>query len=401
MRILQVCKKFPYPLKDGESIAVTYLASALHQLGCKLTLLVMNTSKHHFDIEKLPSHFNHYEAIHTIDIDNQLKVSDAFFNLFTKESYHVSRYKSKAYEEKLKELLTTQEFDVVQLETLYLAPYVTVIRKYSKAKIALRSHNVEFEIWERITNNTSFGLKKLYLSILTQRLKNFELSHLNSYDWMVAITQRDLDHFRALGCHIQGQVCPIGLNLTNYPKPSPPPSEGFAIGFIGSLDWMPNLEGIEWFLKEVWDKVLAQCPQAVLNIAGRNAPAELMRLQRKNVCIHGEVDSAFEFMTKQNVMIVPLFSGSGMRVKILESMVMGRVTITTTIGLEGIAAKDGEHVLLANNVANFVNQLVWCFEQRTFANDLAEKGRQFIEESYSHRAIAKKLMMNYELRIRN
>ena len=82
MNILQLCKKFPYPLKDGESIAVTYLSNALHNLGCEISLLSMNTSKHYVDIAQLPSDFNHYKEIHVTPLDNSIKAFDAFKNLF-------------------------------------------------------------------------------------------------------------------------------------------------------------------------------------------------------------------------------------------------------------------------------------------------------------------------------
>ena len=73
MKILQLCKKFPYPLKDGESIAVTYLSKALKELGSEITLLTMNTKKHYFNISELPKDYDHYQAIHFTDVDNELK----------------------------------------------------------------------------------------------------------------------------------------------------------------------------------------------------------------------------------------------------------------------------------------------------------------------------------------
>ena len=150
MKILQLCKKFPYPLKDGESIAVTYLSHALHDLGCDITLLSMNTSKHFTDLNSLPREFNHYKEIQVTALDNSVNAFSAFKNLFSKDSYHVSRFVCPDFKNKLIELLQNNDFDVIQLETLYLAPYIDVIKKYSKALITMRAHNIEFEIWERI-----------------------------------------------------------------------------------------------------------------------------------------------------------------------------------------------------------------------------------------------------------
>jgi polysaccharide biosynthesis protein PslH len=139
MKILQLCKKFPYPLKDGESIAVTYLSQALHASGCEVSLLAMNTSKHYFDMETLPQSFNHYRQIWTVDVDNKINPLEAFKNIFSSQSFHIQRFIFSAYAKKLEQILRENEFDVIQLETLYLTPYIDLIRQYSKAKIVLRN----------------------------------------------------------------------------------------------------------------------------------------------------------------------------------------------------------------------------------------------------------------------
>lgn len=394
MKILQLCKKFPYPLKDGEAIAITYLAKALHKLNCEVTLLGMNTTKHFFDLANVPSSFNHYKEMHLVDVDNRLKVKDAFLNLFSSQSYHISRFISPQFEAKLIELLQQEEYDIVQLETLYLAPYVDTIRQYSKAKIVMRSHNVEHEIWKRITENTSIGAKKVYLSLLTKRLENFELEYLNKYDMMVAITERDLNFFQRLGCKIPAHVAPIGLELDDY-KQVATEQEQPTFCFIGSLDWMPNAEGIEWILNEVWPKVLQQVPNAVFHIAGRNTPDSLLEKEWKNVVIHGEVACAGAFINAHDVMLVPLFSGSGMRVKILEGMALGKVVLSTDLGLEGIHATHGKEVLIANDAHTFAKEIIYCYKNPALIKSIGRAANDFIHEYYDNVSIANRLLNFY------
>ncbi len=136
MKILQLCKKFPYPLKDGESLAVTYMARAFHELGCGTTLLAMNTSKHWFDAEHLPPELGHYDAVHTVEVDNRIRPLAALSNLFSDRSYHIERFENQEFADKLTEILHSNWFDVVQLETLYLAPYIPLIRQHSSAIVA-------------------------------------------------------------------------------------------------------------------------------------------------------------------------------------------------------------------------------------------------------------------------
>lgn len=396
MKILQLCKKFPYPLKDGESIAVTYMSRALNELGCEMTLLAMNTVKHYFDTQQLPKQFNHYRHIHTIKLDNRIKPKDAFLNLFSDESYHIARFVSETFRQKLIELLQANTYDVIQLETLYLAPYIPTIREHSDAIISMRSHNVEHEIWERIAEHTKLLPKKIYLKHLTKKLKAFEVKHLNAYDVLVAITQRDLNYFRKIGLKHKGFVAPIGLELDQYQPDFSSYSKPFSLSFIGSLDWMPNQEGLDWFLNKVMPLIRKRHPNVELHIAGRNMPKHLLHYKSKNVIIHGEVESSTAFLNQHSAMIVPLFSGSGMRAKILEAMALGKVSITTSLGLEGIDASDTEEVLVANTAEAFLNQIDFCVQQPTDLEKIGRNARTFIEKQFDYKTISKRLLEHYE-----
>jgi glycosyltransferase involved in cell wall biosynthesis len=395
MKILQLTKKFPYPLNDGESIAVTYLSKAMNNLGTEITLLSMNTTKHPFDISTLPNNFNHYQAIHLIDIDNRIKITDAFLNLFSNLSYHIERYISKDFQEKLIELLSNNDFDIVHLETLYLAPYLETIRKHSKAKIAMRSHNVEHEIWKRITENSSFGAKKWYLNLLTKRLENFEIEQLNQYDLMVAMTERDLNFFYNLGLKIPSMVAPVGLDLKDYPVIELQKNSQMECCFIGSLDWLPNIEGLKWLIEEVWPLVIEKLPKASLHIAGKNTPEWLLNLKSKGITVHGEVASAVNFINQYQMMLVPLHSGSGMRVKILEGMAMGKLVISTEIGLEGIPAKAEKEVLIANKAMEFAEKIIFSVNHPEKVLEIGTASRIFIHENFDNTQIAKKLLDKY------
>lgn len=396
IKILQLTKKFPFPLKDGEAIAVSYMAKALNSLGAELTLLSMNTSKHPFDISQLPSTFNHYKSIHLVDIDNRVKVLDAFLNLFSAKSYHIERFISPEFSEKIIDILKNNHFDIVHLETLYMAPYIEIIRKNSDAKIVMRSHNVEHEIWKRIADNTALGAKKFYLKLLSKRLENFEISSLNEYDLMLAITNRDLDFFKSLGLETQSIVAPIGLDLEDYPENNLIKSAERDFCFIGSLDWLPNIEGVQWLLKEVWPKVLEKAPDAELHIAGRNTPDWLMNLEIKGLKVHGEVPDAIDFISKHRTVLVPLLSGSGMRVKILEGMASSRLVISTALGLEGINAADEQEVLIADDAESFSDAILKAYNDKKLADRIGKSAREFIQSNFDNKKIAALVLDEYK-----
>ncbi len=394
MKVLQLCKKFPFPLKDGESIAVTYLSKAMVNQGCEVTLLAMNTSKHYTDMNSLPEDYDHYKNIYQTEIDNSIKPLKAFLNLFSKESYHISRFVSDTFEAQLIEVLQSENFDVVQLETLYLTPYIDTIRKHTSAIITMRSHNIEYEIWERITANTTFLPKRWYLKHLTNKLKKYELEKLNDYDYLIAVSDRDLKKFKQMGYKNGAMATPIGLELNNYATIKPKTQN--AISFIGALDWIPNREGLDWFLSNVWPSLSKEMPDLKFYVAGRNTPTDLQQLNVNNVEILGEVNSAIDFINNYSIMIVPLFSGSGMRVKILEGMALGKTIITTSLGKEGIDAEHRKHIIVADTPDEFKNAIIEAVGNSELRSAMGIAATEFVKQFYDHSTIASKLIAKYE-----
>jgi polysaccharide biosynthesis protein PslH len=401
MKILQLCKKFPFPLKDGEVIAVNTLAKSLKELGAKVTLLTMNTSKHRVNIDELPDSFTGvYENIHHVDVYNHITILGAFKNFFQKESYHVTRFISRSFEAKLIEILENQNFDVIQLETVFLTPYIPIIRKLApKAVIALRAHNVEHEIWKRVAEVTKIAPKRWYINYLNHKLRRFELENITKCDVLLPITDRDLRIFKLLGYRGKAVVTPVGLNSKDYRANWQIFNRPSSIGFIGALDWMPNQEGLRWFLENVWNEYTHSDTEGwdklQFHIAGRNAPTWLKNLKAKNVTFHGEVPDAQAFMNTHGIAVVPLFSGSGIRVKILEAMMLGRVVLTTSMGLEGINAHDGEEVLIANTAYEFAEKIDQCLKNPQILRGIGEKARAFALIHFDNLEIANTVLAVY------
>ena len=396
MRILQLCKKFPFPLRDGESLAVTYLARALDRMGCELTLLAMNTTKHPVIVSQIRDQLSHYQEVHHTTLNNEVKPLHAFLNLFSSDSYNISRFDDPDFSFKLKDLLSRQTFDIVQLESLYLAPYIGIIRAYSKAKIVLRAHNVEHEIWERMAANELVALRRWYFEYSARKLKKYEIEQLRLVDYLLPITLKDQRTFQKLGYRGKSLCTPIGLDISQFPFDQVKAEAPRSISFIGSLDWMPNIEGLSWFLDEIWPSLHTIFPQLQLHIAGRNCPDWIRNQSGKNIYVHGEVEDSSRFLLDHAVSVVPLLSGSGMRAKIIEAMALGRVVISTKLGLEGINAKEKEEVLVADQPKDFVRALQFCHRHYKHLPTLSRRARELTERKFDHIAIAKTLLQSYQ-----
>lgn len=396
MRILLLCNRVPWPPTSGGAIASVNIIKGLHQLGHSLHLLCLNTKKSFVSKEETPDLFKELDSYRAVYINTDIDPIGALYNLlFSKESYHISRFHSKAFSEKLIYVLQNFKFDVIQLEGLHISIYLPIIRKYSKAKVVLRAHNIEFLIWERLAAAEKNPLKKWYVSLLAQRLKNYELAVMNKFDAIVPITEYDAQTFRELSCTVPLHVSPTGLDLDDY-QIDTSAAEFPSVFHLGALDWMPNLQALEWFLAEVWPKIHAQNPSLKFYIAGRNMPNSIKSLQVAGVEVVGEVEDAKVFMSSKSIMVVPLLSGSGMRIKIIEGMALAKTIVSTSIGAEGIAVENGKNILIADDADAFAEAVLRCVKDRDFALNFGNNARKLIEEKYSNLSLVKQLAAFYE-----
>jgi glycosyltransferase involved in cell wall biosynthesis len=395
MKILQIANKMPYPPKDGGSIATFSLASSFSDLGHDVTVLAMNTSKHYFPVDDIPPETA--ESIHfiAVNVDTRIKVTDLGINIFFKKiPYNAERFITHEFKEKLRDLLFHEQFDIIQLEGLYLAPYIPTIRESCKTPIAMRAHNVEHEIWERSVKQQS-GLKNLYIRNLAKRIKKMETGYLNDPDMLVPITERDAERFRSLGCTLPVKVIPTGIDSSKF-RSRIEPVEFPSVFHLGALDWLPNQEGLLWFLDKVWPEVQRQHPGTSFYIAGRNAPEFISRINQPGVEFLGEVDNAYDFMNRKAVMVVPLLSGSGMRIKIIEGMALGKAIVSTPVGAEGISVTHGENILIADTAEKFITALDQLLSNEKQCNDIGAKAVSFIKKNFDNLAIASSLIKFYE-----
>jgi len=394
MKILQLTNRIPYPLNDGGNIGVHYYTEGYLDAGADLSMLAMNTLRHHVDTEKLPGMYRRLSFFRAVDVDNRIKPLDAFLNLFGKSSYNIDRFISKSYEWELVQLLQENDFDIVQLEGLFLVPYIPVIRKYSRAKVVIRQHNIEFRIWERLTARAHNPLKKAYLRLLARRLKAYELGHRKDYDLVLPISREDELFFRNLGDTSPTFLHPFGINIAPIPF-CPAATSPLSLYHIGAMDWLPNQESVNWLLDEVMPLVVRQLPDVKLYLAGRNMPASYFEKQDKNIVVLGEVPDAQAFECDKSILVVPLLSGGGVRIKIFQALAMGKTVVTTPVGVEGIEAEDGKEVFVARDAVAFACLLTELLQSPDRVEAAGKAARRLIEEKYDRQKLIAGLLDRY------
>ncbi|WP_353138490.1 glycosyltransferase family 4 protein [Pseudopedobacter sp.] len=395
MKVLLLSNRVPFPPHGGYSIVVYNTIKELLRLGCEVSLFSLNTSKHYVFTSTLNEELLKKIKFYKYGIDDKVKMKDAFFNLFTRKSYNVSRFYSEGCAHMLKKVLEENDFDIVQFEGLHVTPYLETVKSSSKAKIIYRSHNIEFKLWKRLALKEGMTPKKLYLNFLSKRLMEYETEIVNHFDALFAISRSDEHFFKSIGCKTTLHSFPVALNLKEYESViSLTPHK--SIGYIGSMDWRPNVEGLRWFLDQVWPQIQKLPSGIKFHLAGKNMPVQFSQHHYSDYILEGEVDNALEFISKQHVFIVPLFSGSGMRVKIIEAMALGKCVIATSIAAEGIKYQHDKNILIADRADDFYKQILRCFTDKTLIPRIGKQAKLLVQHHHDIEKESKKMLQTYQ-----
>lgn len=396
MKVLVVTNRIPYPPKDGGAIAMLSMLEGLSSNpAIDLSLASLNTQKHYVNVDKLPDVFSNISKTLYFNINTNITPFGLIANLLSTKSYHISRFYNVEFEKQLIKFIQDINPEIIQFECLAITIYSTKIKLlFPEIKLVYRAHNIEFKIWERLSTQVGV-LKKLYLKVQTNRLKKFEINILQSFDAIVPISQIDGVFFIDNGFRNHILTSPTGLKVLNYSDGYSSPKEKNTVFHIGSLDWMPNQEGLRWFITKVWPIVEINNREAIFIIAGKNIPAWIYSFQKESIQVVGEVESSTSFMKDNHVMIVPLFSGSGIRIKILEGMATAKAIVSTSIGAEGIIYENNHNILIADTEQEFANHILKLLSDEKLAENIVRNAYANALINYNQEQITNKIVDFY------
>jgi len=395
LRILQIGNKAPYPANDGSSIAIYNMARGFLSNAVQLHLLCINTKKHFKPDADVPEEFRNNTHYHSVYHNTNTSLMGALLNLFSTRSYFVSRFDFRAFELALIDTLKKNEFDIIQLEGVFMGVYLSCIRKHSKAKVVLRAHNIEHYIWNRHALVEKNPLKRAYLKLQNNRLKRFELRVFKECDAIVTITSTDGAELQKLGCFKPNTTCITGVDIAQYQKPLPVQPKPKTVFYFGSMDWLPNSEAVLWFLNHSWEKIHKAVPEARFIVAGRGMPPSFHKLIAPNLLLVENVPDAASFYNQHEVMVVPLWSGSGIRIKIIEGMAYGKAIVSTSIGAEGIAYTDQKNILIADNAEDFSKAVIELLKKPVVRMELETRASEFAALEFDNTKVVSSLIAFY------
>jgi glycosyltransferase involved in cell wall biosynthesis len=298
----------------------------------------------------------------------------------------VSRYRSEAMRRKIGELTRTETFDSIVCDFLFPAPNISEL-----GACILFQHNVEALIWKRTAETAADPLRRAYFHGQHQRMLRYEGEVCRSVESVIAVSEADAEAMRSLYGVARVTAVPTGVDIEYF---APPAGQMISADllFVGSMDWMPNIDGVLWFVEEVLPLIRKGRPDCSLVIAGRRPTAEIQRLAEKDsrIRVTGTVSDIRPHMWASSVAIVPLRIGGGTRLKIYEAMAAKVPVVSTTIGAEGLDIANGEDIFIADSPAEFAARCLALLGDSAARQRMAESAYHKVASRYSWEVVSRR-----------
>lgn len=398
MNILQIAPQIPYPVVDGGKIAIYGVTKSLMELGHKVDFIGYRKE---FDKSKYSAEMEKICTLTIVEANVNNTVSGAVKNLVSKVPYNIEKFKTTEFEEQLIKLLKSKTFDVVHIEHLHMAWTYDVVKKHQNIPVILRQHNLEMKIMQRYAKEESNFFLRGYCKLQAAKFTEYEVTTCVKFDNCMMITEVDEKILLKYDNNIKTSVIPAGVDekLFNLNRVS---AEPFSLVHLGSMEWLPNKCGLEWYLSEVFPLILEKIPETKLYLIGKGTEKiELCEKISDNVIPLGFVDDLWKEVMSKDLAIVPLRSGSGMRIKIIEMMAAGQNILSTNVGAEGIGITDKKNILLADSAKDFADETINYFQNKYEKSALAQNAKEFCSERFKWNVIAKKIESVYLEAIKN
>lgn len=389
MKILMLSPWLPYPPNWGFAKRVYHVLEVLGRRH-EVTLLSYASDG---DGDRIKVLQGMCEAVHTVpapELDTGKRLAQLASVLST-QSFQRRIIYSSQMQRKLDELANGPPFDIIHIQTSQLACF----RCDPRSVLVLDEHNIEYELYYRMFQTEGSPARRLFNWLEYVKFKREEMASWRASDGCVLTSQRELAMLKALAPSLPTAVVPNAVD-TEYFKPSDAPREQDAIVLTGLMKYRPNVDGVLFFVKDIWPRILQKRPNAKFYIVGGEAPPEVTRLASSNIIVTGAVDDVRPYVHKAAVFAVPLRMGSGTRLKVLEGLAMGKPMVSTSLGCEGIELTDREHLLIADEPHAFADAVLELMTRPDLAQRLADQGRALMLERYRWESAVDALELFYQ-----
>ncbi|MBK27039.1 MAG: hypothetical protein CME70_23750 [Halobacteriovorax sp.] len=372
LEILWMIPKWTLPATDGARVATDRLLKNTALAGAKIDCLFVLPEGEEGDEEELKKHWSigSVETIQRVYPTKKIPRILNFLKNFLMTPFTpltLASFATKKVSLEVKKAVTKKNYDILVLDALHLGACFFDGVKFNWPanikKVVLREHNFEQELWVKAAKEESFLPMKWFLGFQAKLVRKFENFCLEKVDAVAAISNEDLTEIKQIAPKTPSELVPLGLDFSSALSEKEIIKGRFL--FIGKLDWPPNRDGLEWFLKNVWDEVIEKNPHFELQIVGSGNGSWLNAYKsKKGILVQGFIDDIDDAYKLAEYTLIPMRYGSGTRIKVIETYAKGRPIITTKMGIQGadldeskvlLAETKEEWLLLLNNLDSEVN----------------------------------------------
>ncbi len=385
MKALVIANKSPFPIIDGGCFAMNVFLKNLQAITeiKQIDYFILSTHKHPFSKEEIPTDLKEKTEFYSVEIDTKLYAKGALKHLIQRKSYNLSRFFDSTVAQKIEALIQENQYEIIIFESLFPLVYLESIRKTSKAKCILRAHNIEFEIWDDLQLNEGNPLKKWYLNELVKALKKEEIAYYKQLDLILSLSNDDIQKIQKT-CSTPTRFIPVSIEKTTCKKDY----SSYSFCFIGSYNWEPNREAINWFLRDLNPTIQKSIPVKV-EIAGKDGEIFFKNYATTSVLFNGFVQNPSEFLKSNGIFIAPIKSGSGVKIKVLEAMSNGLPCVLTPKAAEGLNLPSTYPICETEDA--FVSLCVDLAKDSVKRENLGKLGFEFIQSNFGFEGIVEKL----------
>jgi len=388
VRILFLTQLLPYPPDSGPKIRMYYVLRYLAEWHEVTLVALVRDNEREEDVAHLRSLC---EAVHTVRLPRSALRNGYFLarSLLAGQPFTIVRDRVPEEDRLLDQLLSTEKYDAFHADQLYTAQYGLSRPSLNGVKTVVDKHNAYFAMVQRLADVERNPLKRWLLAREARLLADYEAGVCRAYDHVLTVTEHDREVLGKLSGQPDKMLAiPICVD-TEILRPVERVHDAHELTMVGSMFYPPNVDGVCWFIREVYPLVQAECPEVKLNVIGARPAPAIRQLAANNstVRVTGYVDDLTPYLQRTAAMIVPLRSGSGMRVKIVDALARGVPVVSTTVGAEGLDVIPGRHLLVADRPAGFAEAVLRLLRDPDLGRRLATAGRRLAETRYHWRRV--------------
>ncbi|GAB6059667.1 glycosyltransferase family 4 protein [Desulfonatronum parangueonense] len=385
-RVLFLTARVPAPLDDGWKIRTFHLIKGYVLEGWQVDLLSFcRPEQNASDFPNLQELCN---RVLLIVRTKAYSPKDLLLGLVMPLPFHVYNYHVPAMVKAVQKTTASTNYDCIQIEDVVMAQYAAKAR--SRGGRILDMHNVESSLLERFADGEQSRLKALYARITATKLRRYEGQIADLFRRILVCSVEDGRMLEGYGLRTPVKVIPNGVDCDYFhPQPWNPSAQDLV--FVGSMDYHANIFGILHFVNDILPFVWKKKPQTRFTIVGKNPPESIQRLADQRITVTGKVPDVRSYLAEARVVVVPLLVGGGTRLKILEAMACAKAIVATPLGAEGIAVRDGEHLLLAKDDDDFARKTCRLLDDDDLCRSLGKSAATFVRRNYDWSSITERL----------